>query len=138
MSLLNDVHMQLILQVKTAYKNHNPLSDQLLSALNFVQQRPLLQAFDLVDRKNVTRVTCPAGRTVFQVCGSSGKLYTCFASSNFCSCPAYVFSVLKKKDVSMCKHVLAVELSCATGSCRDLSVSDEELTQMLLSNLATT
>ncbi|XP_071946306.1 zinc finger SWIM domain-containing protein 7-like [Antedon mediterranea] len=137
MSLLDEVHMQLILQVKTAYENQQSLSDHLLSALNFVQQRPLLQAFDLVDRKNVTRVSCPAGRTVFQVCGSSGKLYTCFSSSTFCSCPAYVFSVLKRKDVSLCKHVLAVQLSCAMGVCKELNVSDEEMTQLLLSNLST-
>lgn len=35
---------------------------------------------------------------LFQVLGSSGKLYTCYSSCHFCTCPAFGFSVLQKSE----------------------------------------
>ncbi|KAG8148287.1 hypothetical protein E2320_007281, partial [Naja naja] len=74
------------------------LSDELLLALRFVFGTSVVPALDLVDRQSVTRFVSPSGRTVYQVVGSSGKLYTCYASCHFCSCPAFAFSVLRKGD----------------------------------------
>uniref|UniRef100_A0A8C6XIH9 Uncharacterized protein n=1 Tax=Naja naja TaxID=35670 RepID=A0A8C6XIH9_NAJNA len=68
------------------------------SRLRFVFGTSVVPALDLVDRQSVTRFVSPSGRTVYQVVGSSGKLYTCYASCHFCSCPAFAFSVLRKGD----------------------------------------
>ncbi|XP_042298608.1 zinc finger SWIM domain-containing protein 7 isoform X1 [Sceloporus undulatus] len=67
-----------------------------------------------------------------KVVGSSGKLYTCYASCHFCTCPAFTFSVLRKGDSLVCKHILAVYLSRALGACQELTVPDEQLTKLLL------
>nr|XP_054367009.1 zinc finger SWIM domain-containing protein 7 isoform X2 [Mirounga angustirostris] len=66
------------------------------------------------------------------VLGSSGKTYTCLASCHYCSCPAFAFSVLRKSDSLLCKHLLAVYLSQVMRTCRQLKVSDKQLTDILL------
>ncbi|XP_020862702.1 zinc finger SWIM domain-containing protein 7 [Phascolarctos cinereus] len=106
--------------------------DELLLALKFIFGPSAIQALDLVDRRSVTRVSSPSGRTIYQVLGSSGKVYVCFASCHYCSCPAFAFSVLRKSDSLLCKHLLATYLSLATGLCQDLSVSNEQLSGLLL------
>ncbi|NXY92644.1 ZSWM7 protein, partial [Alcedo cyanopectus] len=68
----------------------------------------------------------------FQVLGSSGKLYTCYSSCHFCTCPAFGFAVLQKSESLLCKHILAVYLSQAMGACQELTVSEEQLTSILL------
>ncbi|XP_011830682.1 PREDICTED: zinc finger SWIM domain-containing protein 7 [Mandrillus leucophaeus] len=67
-----------------------------------------------------------------KVLGSSGKTYTCLASCHYCSCPAFAFSVLRKSDSILCKHLLAVYLSQVMRTCQQLSVSDKQLTDILL------
>ncbi|KAJ7416435.1 Zinc finger SWIM domain-containing protein 7 [Willisornis vidua] len=67
-----------------------------------------------------------------RVLGSSGKLYTCYSSCHFCTCPAFGFSVLQKSESLLCKHILAVYLSQALGACQELPVSEEQLTGILL------
>ncbi|XP_074930162.1 zinc finger SWIM domain-containing protein 7 isoform X2 [Chelonoidis abingdonii] len=100
--------------------------------LKFVFGSSAVAALDLVDQHSVTRIVSPSGRAVYQVLGSSGKLYTCYASCHFCTCPAFAFSVLRKNDSLMCKHILAMYLSQATGACQELSVSDQQLASILL------
>ncbi|OWK15516.1 ZSWIM7, partial [Cervus elaphus hippelaphus] len=65
------------------------------------------------------------------VLGSSGRTYTCLASCHYCSCPAFAFSVLRKGDSLVCKHLLAVYLSQVMRTCQQLSVSDKQLTDIL-------
>ncbi|KAG6927116.1 zinc finger SWIM-type containing 7 [Chelydra serpentina] len=74
----------------------------------------------------------PSGRAVYQVLGSSGKPYTCYVSCHFCTCPAFAFAVLRKNDSLVCKHILAIYLSQATGTCQELSGSDQQLAGILL------
>uniref|UniRef100_A0A8C4W2W8 Zinc finger SWIM-type containing 7 n=1 Tax=Gopherus evgoodei TaxID=1825980 RepID=A0A8C4W2W8_9SAUR len=100
--------------------------------LKFVFGSSAVAALDLVDQHSVTRIVSPSGRAVYQVLGSSGKLYTCYASCHFCTCPAFAFSVLRKNNSLMCKHILAMYLSQATGACQELSVSDQQLASILL------
>ncbi|XP_022096344.1 zinc finger SWIM domain-containing protein 7-like isoform X2 [Acanthaster planci] len=131
-SFLHDsIQAELLKHVKSAYQTSQTLPDDLLSALHFVYKAPLLQALDLVDNKSVTKLTCPAGRIAFQVLGSSGIPYICLPSSNFCSCQYYSFTVLKRSDVDLCKHALAVLLSCAMGSCQEQHVSNDRMAQTL-------
>ncbi|KAM8797283.1 zinc finger SWIM domain-containing protein 7 [Eudromia elegans] len=106
--------------------------DELLLGLKFIFGPCALPALDLVDQRSVTRVVSPSGRTAYQVLGSSGKLYTCYSSCHFCTCPAFDFSVLQKNESLLCKHILAVYLSQALGACQELTVSEEQLTNILL------
>ncbi|XP_066877869.1 zinc finger SWIM domain-containing protein 7 isoform X1 [Kogia breviceps] len=108
------------------------LPDEHLLSLKFVFGSSAVQALDLVDRQSVTLMSSPSGRRVYQVRGSSGRTYVCLASCHYCSCPAFAFSVLRKSDSLLCKHLLAVYLSQVMRTCRQLSVSDKQLTEVLL------
>ena len=109
------------------------ISDDLLSALYFIFKQPLLHALDLIDRHSITQVTCPAGRELFRVKGASGRRwYLCLLPpAGYCSCPAHVYTVLVKEEVTMCKHMLAVRIAQALGKHNELSVSDEEFAEIL-------
>uniref|UniRef100_A0A8C5UIB0 Zinc finger SWIM-type containing 7 n=1 Tax=Malurus cyaneus samueli TaxID=2593467 RepID=A0A8C5UIB0_9PASS len=100
--------------------------------LKFIFGPCAVPALDLVDQRSVTRLRSPSGRILYQVLGSSGKLYTCYSSCHFCTCPAFGFSVLQKNESLLCKHILAVYLSRAMGACQELSVSEEQLANILL------
>ncbi|XP_037583165.1 zinc finger SWIM domain-containing protein 7 isoform X2 [Cebus imitator] len=108
------------------------LPDEYLLSLKFLFGSSATQALDLVDRQSITLISSPSGRRVYQVLGSSGKTYTCLASCHYCSCPAFAFSVLRKSDSILCKHLLAVYLSQVMRTCQQLSVSDKQLTDILL------
>nr|XP_056720992.1 zinc finger SWIM domain-containing protein 7 [Euleptes europaea] len=123
---------ELLREIQKAFQETSQVPDDLLSALKFVFGASAVPALDLVDHQSVTRILSPSGRTVYQVLGSSGKLYTCYASCHFCSCPAFAFSVLRKNDSLLCKHLLAIYLSQALGTCQELTVSDKQLTSLLL------
>ncbi|NXE20406.1 ZSWM7 protein, partial [Ardeotis kori] len=106
--------------------------DTFFFRLKFIFGPSAVPALDLVDQRSVTRVTSPSGRTAYQVLGSSGKPYTCYSSCHFCTCPAFDFAVVQKSESLLCKHILAVYLSLAMGACQELSVSEEQLTSILL------
>ena len=103
----------------------------MLSSLHSVFQQPLLGALDLIDQDSVTKLTCPAGRTLYQVRGTTGASYYCFTSSNYCSCPSFVFTVVKKEDALYCKHVIAALVGEALGRAVDKQVSNEEFSSVL-------
>ncbi|XP_061197028.1 zinc finger SWIM domain-containing protein 7-like [Saccostrea echinata] len=128
---INEVAEQLLSEVNTVYSKTGKLSDELLSALNFVFQAPLLPALDIIDHRNVTTISCPSGRKVYQVLGTSGTPYICLLSSTYCSCPAYRYSVLLKDDHIMCKHVLAIKLAEAMNLSKSQQVSDQEMTNLI-------
>lgn len=128
---MEEITDQLFEEVAKVYKQQKCLTDELLFALQFVFQAPLLPALDLIDRKSVTLIRCPSGRKVYQVSGSSGTPYTCFATSSFCSCPAYKFSVLKRGDTVMCKHLLAIRLSESMEEFKQYDVSDQEMASII-------
>ena len=112
----------------------NVISDELLSDLFFLFQTPLEHALDLIDKEAVTRLVnrvC-SGHFVFQVTGSSGATYTCFAESNYCTCPFYKFSVLRKEEFVMCKHSIAARLSLCLDAYKDVEVTPAEIAKLLL------
>ncbi|XP_056675669.1 zinc finger SWIM domain-containing protein 7 isoform X4 [Monodelphis domestica] len=123
---------ELLSEIASTCRDLAKVPDELLLALKFLFGPSAVQALDLVDRHSVTRIASPSGRIVYQVLGSSGKVYTCFASCHYCSCPAFTFSVLRKSDSLLCKHLLATYLSLAMGVCQDLSVSNKQLAGILL------
>ena len=147
-SVLRPTADQLLLEVKREAESNGRISDDLMSALLFVYQAPLHQALDLLDRGSVTRYHCPAGRELYRVRGSGGRSYTCLASSNYCSCPSFVYTVLVKEESLLCKHMLAVQLGKAMEAGRrergekaggdstlpsiaEVSVSDREFGTMM-------
>uniref|UniRef100_A0A3B4GQD6 Zinc finger, SWIM-type containing 7 n=1 Tax=Pundamilia nyererei TaxID=303518 RepID=A0A3B4GQD6_9CICH len=102
-----------------------------LLQLKFVFGSCALQALDLVDQHSVTCLTAPSGRKAFQVTGGSGRLYTCFLSCHYCPCPAFAYSVLRRNDGLVCKHILAVYLSQAMAATQQESVSDQQMSLLL-------
>ncbi|XP_057573063.1 zinc finger SWIM domain-containing protein 7 isoform X2 [Hippopotamus amphibius kiboko] len=123
---------ELLREMAAAVRDGAPIPDEHLLSLQFVFGSSAVQALDLVDRQAITSISSPSGRHVYQVLGSSGKTYTCLASCHYCSCPAFAFSVLRKSDSLLCKHLLAVYLSQVTRTCQQLAVSDKQLTDVLL------
>lgn len=130
-SVLDSVTEQLLKEVEHSYKSTGQLTDELLTALQFVFQTTLSPALDLVDHRNITRISSPCGRVLYQVVGSSGTPYTCLSTSIYCSCPAYRYSVLMKQDHIMCKHTLAIRLAVAMDLCKELVVTNEELVKVI-------
>ncbi|GLD47089.1 zinc finger SWIM domain-containing protein 7 [Lates japonicus] len=104
--------------------------------LKFVFGPCALQALDLVDQRSVTCLSSPSGRKAFQVMGGSGRLYTCFVSCHYCPCPAFAYTVLRRNEGLLCKHILAAYLCQAMGVTQQESVSDQQMS-MLLSGTAT-
>ncbi|XP_032934475.1 zinc finger SWIM domain-containing protein 7 isoform X1 [Catharus ustulatus] len=131
-STLPAVAEELLREIKKSFQETSQVPDDLLLGLKFIFGPSAVPALDLVDQRSVTRVRSPSGRTLYQVLGSSGKLYTCYSSCHFCTCPAFGFSVLQKSESLLCKHILAVYLSQAMGACQELAVSEEQLTNILL------
>ncbi|XP_074746500.1 zinc finger SWIM domain-containing protein 7 isoform X1 [Strix uralensis] len=97
-STLPAVAEELLKEIKKAFQETSHVPDDLLLGLKFIFGPCAVPALDLVDHRSVTRVTSPSGRTAYQVLGSSGKLYTCYSSCHFCTCPAFGFTVLQKSE----------------------------------------
>ncbi|CAK8693876.1 unnamed protein product [Clavelina lepadiformis] len=122
---------KLFQEVKEEYEKHGELSDNILSSLNFVFGQPLLSALDLVDRDCVSHVTTPCQKEVYQVSSDSGRTYTCPATLQYCPCLSYAFGVVKRGELLVCKHILAIQLSRATGSCKEVQADDEKVSVIL-------
>uniref|UniRef100_A0A8C5IPC3 Zinc finger SWIM-type containing 7 n=1 Tax=Junco hyemalis TaxID=40217 RepID=A0A8C5IPC3_JUNHY len=125
-STLPAVAEELLREIRKAFQETSQ------GMLKFIFGPCAVPALDLVDQRSVTRLRSPSGRILYQVLGSSGKLYTCYSSCHYCTCPAFGFSVLQKSESLLCKHILAVYLSQALGACQELPVSEEQLTNILL------
>ncbi|XP_043910448.1 zinc finger SWIM domain-containing protein 7 isoform X2 [Protopterus annectens] len=123
---------ELLREIQKQYLETKQIPDDLLLALKFMFGPIAVHALDLVDQHSVTQFVAPSGRAVYQVIGSSGRVYSCFSSCHYCSCPAFSFSVLRKNDSLLCKHILAVYLSQATGTCQEVTTSAGHVTGLLL------
>uniref|UniRef100_UPI00358EC6AD zinc finger SWIM domain-containing protein 7 n=1 Tax=Myxine glutinosa TaxID=7769 RepID=UPI00358EC6AD len=115
----------------SCYLPESPVPDELLQGLAFVFGAPTIPALDLVDNRSVSRLLSPSGRYAYQVLGRSGAVYTCLANSLYCSCPAFFYSVVRKSDVLLCKHLLAAHVSEALGQCTEVLVSDSTMAELM-------
>ncbi|XP_032901477.1 zinc finger SWIM domain-containing protein 7 isoform X2 [Amblyraja radiata] len=131
LGILPVVMAELLNKVQQVHQQSSQLTDELLLMLKFVFGPPILQALELVDQRSVTFVDSPSGRSLYQVIGSSGRVYRCFSSCLYCSCAAFMYSVLRRNDHILCKHLLAVYLCQAMGTLRQLRVSNQQLTDLL-------
>ncbi|XP_031166813.1 zinc finger SWIM domain-containing protein 7 isoform X1 [Sander lucioperca] len=130
-SFLPAVAEQLFRDIKKTYQETSQIPDDLLIALKFVFGPCALQALDLVDQHSVTCLLSPTGRKAFQVMGASGRLYTCFVSCHYCPCPAFAYTVLRRNEGPLCKHILAIYLCQAMGGTQQESVSDQQMSLLL-------
>ncbi|XP_063344046.1 zinc finger SWIM domain-containing protein 7 [Pelmatolapia mariae] len=130
-SFLPAVAEQLFRDIQKTYQEASQIPNDLLIALKFVFGSCALQALDLVDQHSVTCLTSPSGRKAFQVTGGSGRLYTCFLSCHYCPCPAFAYSVLRRNEGLVCKHILAVYLSQAMAATQQENVSDQQMSLLL-------
>ncbi|KAL3971362.1 zinc finger SWIM domain-containing protein 7 [Oreochromis aureus] len=130
-SFLPAVAEQLFRDIQKTYQETSQIPNDLLIALKFVFGSCALQALDLVDQHSVTCLTSPSGRKAFQVTGGSGRLYTCFLSCHYCPCPAFAYSVLRRNEGLVCKHILAVYLSRAMAATQQEIVSDQQMSLLL-------
>uniref|UniRef100_A0A3Q2YU92 Zinc finger, SWIM-type containing 7 n=1 Tax=Hippocampus comes TaxID=109280 RepID=A0A3Q2YU92_HIPCM len=128
-AVLPAVAEQLFRDIRKTYQEtaQSKLVDA-FKVLRFVFGACAVQALDLVDQRSVTCLSSPSGRKAFQVIGASGSLYTCFTSCHYCPCPAFAYTVLRRNDGLLCKHILAVCLCEAMGVTRMQSASDEQMT----------
>ena len=130
---------------------HSVISDQLLLALHSIfPENLLVQALQVVESGKVTRYFClgenvdpgrneaelppPSGtsyrdgkRQLFFVEGSSGNKYLCCGPPKLhCSCPFYAYTVLAKREVLMCKHLLASCLATSLQQWREEFITEGE------------
>uniref|UniRef100_A0A146P6D7 Zinc finger, SWIM-type containing 7 n=1 Tax=Fundulus heteroclitus TaxID=8078 RepID=A0A146P6D7_FUNHE len=130
-SFLPAVAEQLFRDIQRAYQESTQIPDDLLIALKFVFGSCALQALDLVDQRSVTCLSSPSGRQAFQVIGGSGRLYTCFLSCHYCPCPAFAYTVLRRNQGLLCKHILAVYLCQAMAVTQQESIPDQQMSAVL-------
>ncbi|KAJ8342885.1 hypothetical protein SKAU_G00328130 [Synaphobranchus kaupii] len=130
-SYLPAVAEQLLRDIKKVYQETSRIPDDLLLALKFVFGPSALQALDLVDQRSVTCLSSPSGRSVFQVIGGSGRLYTCYTSCHYCPCPSFAFSVLRRNDSLLCKHILAAYLCQTMGLSQQEVVTNQQMSDIL-------
>lgn len=69
---------------------------------------------------------------MYKVIGGSGAYYTLLPNLSFCQCPAYRYSVLKRKDSLICKHVLAAKLSSAMKINKKEEISNDSMIDVIL------
>ncbi|XP_072231781.1 zinc finger SWIM domain-containing protein 7 isoform X1 [Leuresthes tenuis] len=131
-SFLPAVAQQLFRDIQKTYQETSQIPDELLIALKFVFGSCALQALNLVDERSVTLLSSPSGRKAYQVVGGSGRLYTCFLSCHYCPCLAFAYTVLRRNEGLLCKHILAVYLCQAMAVTQEQeTVSDQQMSTLL-------
>ncbi|RXG59438.1 Zinc finger SWIM domain-containing protein 7 [Armadillidium vulgare] len=123
---------QLIKLAGETYQDSGALKPEILHSLYLLHGQTLLSALDLIDNEKVTIIECPSGRWVYKVIGGSGAYYTLLPNLSFCQCPAYRYSVLKRKDSLVCKHVLAAKLSSAMKIVKREEISNDSMIDVIL------
>ncbi|KAA6365572.1 MAG: hypothetical protein EZS28_038901 [Streblomastix strix] len=73
------------------------ISNEDLANLNFLFGKVAQEALTIVEEGKVTLMREPSGRSYYRAQGQS-EVYLCYR--HFCSCPSFLFSVLRKTDAS--------------------------------------
>jgi predicted nucleic acid-binding Zn finger protein len=140
---LNDVYIidkleEYILEdLKNQYHKDKYISNDMLESLYFIYNKPLLEAFDQIDRFDtqyeqlriqqktdgqptslVTKLFSlnrdqPSDYFIYQVKGSTGINYYIPEEVNFCSCTSFKLNVIDKMDYLYCKHLIMIKILTA-------------------------
>ncbi|KAJ4462605.1 hypothetical protein PAPYR_594 [Paratrimastix pyriformis] len=107
------------------------IPDDVLYSLYYIFKQTLVQALEILDQSHVTRLSVTGTpRSCFLVQGKNSHYLT---YSHYCSCPSFMYSVISRLEVPMCKHQLAAVLAEAMGHVQERPVSEEEFVQFVSS-----
>ncbi|KAI0504815.1 hypothetical protein KFK09_015768 [Dendrobium nobile] len=114
-------------------KSSRSVSDDHLANLHLLFGDNLESATIIVDQGGVQKHTGnPSGRFIFKVVGKSKETekYICFPG-HFCTCHSFFYDVVSKGERLFCKHQIAFKLAEAAGMCKEVSITDEKLAEIL-------
>eukprot|EP00761_Pharyngomonas_kirbyi_P007414 gb/GECH01007424.1/.p1 GENE.gb/GECH01007424.1/~~gb/GECH01007424.1/.p1 ORF type:complete len:142 (+),score=27.89 gb/GECH01007424.1/:1-426(+) len=113
-------------------QNEPKLSKENLIELHFLFENHLPDALNIVEKRQVVKITAkPSERSCWKVMGRSNRKYICL-SNTYCSCPGFTYGHVKKQNSIYCKHLLAVRIADSIGIWESETVTDMELSQMLV------
>jgi len=106
--------------------------EELLLSLNSIFGSTLTEhALELIDDGSVFLIVSHL-RSVLQVVGSRGDIYTIMETANFCTCNFFKHQVLKDKALC-CKHFLAAKVALILKSFKTKNETPEGITSIMIS-----
>jgi len=106
--------------------------DELLLSLNSVFGSTLTEhALELIDDGSVFLIVSHL-RSILQIVGSRGDIYTIMETANFCTCNFFKHQVLKDKALC-CKHFLAAKVALILKSFKTKNETPEGITSIMIS-----
>ncbi|XP_060876246.1 zinc finger SWIM domain-containing protein 7-like [Metopolophium dirhodum] len=115
-------------------KNYEERScvEELLLSLNSVFGSTLTEhALELIDDGSVFLIVSHL-RSILQIVGSRGDIYTIMETANFCTCNFFKHQVLKDKALC-CKHFLAAKVALILRSFKTKNETPEGITSIMIS-----
>jgi len=115
-------------------KNYEQRScvEELLLGLNSVFGSTLTEhALELIDDGSVFLIVSHL-RSILQIVGSRGDIYTIMETANFCTCNFFKHQVLKDKALC-CKHFLAAKVALILRSFKTKNETPEGITLIMIS-----
>ncbi|ORX89013.1 hypothetical protein K493DRAFT_319050 [Basidiobolus meristosporus CBS 931.73] len=73
-------------------------------------------------------MVCPSQRKLYQIADPEIEESVLY---EYCNCPTFLQEVVIYKRGTLCKHLLAIRLSEALGSCNEVAISDKEFVDIL-------
>ncbi|CAI6361180.1 unnamed protein product [Macrosiphum euphorbiae] len=106
--------------------------EELLLSLNSVFGSTLTEhALELIDDGSVFLIVSHL-RSILQIVGSRGDIYTIMETANFCTCNFFKHQVLKDKALC-CKHFLAAKVALILKSFKTKNETPEGITSIMIS-----
>lgn len=107
-------------------------TEELLLSLNSVFGSTLTEhALELIDDDSVFLIVS-LERSILQIVGSRGDIYTIMETTNFCTCNFFKHQVLKDKALC-CKHFLAAKVALILKRFKTKTETPEGLTSIMVS-----
>ncbi|XP_025195045.1 zinc finger SWIM domain-containing protein 7-like [Melanaphis sacchari] len=129
--LLPAIVHEVLDNIRKDYERRSCIEELLLS-LNSVFGSTLTEhALELIDDGSVFLITSHQ-RSILQIVGSRGDIYTIMETSNFCTCNFFKHQVLKDKALC-CKHFLAAKIALILGSFKTKNETLEGITSIMIS-----
>lgn len=129
--LLPAIVQEVLDNLRKDYEQRSCIEELLLS-LNSVFSSTLTEhALELIDDGSVFLILSHQ-RSIFQIVGSRGDIYTIMETANFCTCNFFKHQVLKDKALC-CKHFLAAKVALILGRFKTKNETPEGITSIMIS-----
>ncbi|NP_001284566.1 uncharacterized protein LOC103309692 [Acyrthosiphon pisum] len=129
--LLPAIVHEILDNLKNDYEQRSCIEELLLS-LNSVFGSTLTEhALELIDDGSVFLIVSHL-RSILQIVGSRGDIYTIMETANFCTCNFFKHQVLKDKALC-CKHFLAAKVALILRSFKTKNETPEGITSIMIS-----